>query len=475
MGWYYCTTVRLKSCAQKADEGYSQCTEQADEGYSSCTQTRDDGYRNCCDWWPCSWACDAWTWISNVVCVFWTWISNLVCVLWTWISNVVCVAWTVVTIPFCLILPDSITHWMDKFVGAVLDGVGGLIGGAVWAASHPIDAAGAIIGLFGGCPDVHADEHPPLLIIAHHGYPVRLPENTIQSGAYALNDRKADSLEIDLCMTSDGEIVVWHDWDPDDPISLARQEGLQAKMAWKPHVPLVGDSHRRPVIDLTLQEFRDFYSYQFQGDPVDLVKLKIDLGDIDLTIPTLEEYVSEAVRWTGLRLLCLDVKMPPDAVDRARDMIDKIHASVVRERGFDVVVMVPHDRVLAAMKQRADEQQYDLKFTWDIEFPAGIIVNPHKYSAVEHAVTQFHNRAASVGEPAFALFPWRTYRETIAYDIKRWNAVNADPAKWNAGQKIEYLIAWTIDDEDEMRCLVDMGVSGIITDYTDVLAKVVGR
>jgi phospholipase C len=83
-----------KSCAQKKDEGYNSCAQKKDEGYNSCAQQKDEGYNSCCDWWPCSWACDAWVWISNVVCVAWVWISNVVCVAWVWISNVVCVAWT---------------------------------------------------------------------------------------------------------------------------------------------------------------------------------------------------------------------------------------------------------------------------------------------------------------------------------------------------------------------------------------------
>jgi glycerophosphoryl diester phosphodiesterase len=34
---------------------------------------------------------------------------------------------------------------------------------------------------------------------------------------------------------------------------------------------------------------------------------------------------------------------------------------------------------------------------------------------------------------------------------------------------------WTVDDEDEMRALLDLGVDGIVTDRPDVLARVLGR
>ncbi len=34
---------------------------------------------------------------------------------------------------------------------------------------------------------------------------------------------------------------------------------------------------------------------------------------------------------------------------------------------------------------------------------------------------------------------------------------------------------WTVDDEEEMRALLDLGVDGIVTDRPDVLARVLGR
>jgi glycerophosphoryl diester phosphodiesterase len=37
------------------------------------------------------------------------------------------------------------------------------------------------------------------------------------------------------------------------------------------------------------------------------------------------------------------------------------------------------------------------------------------------------------------------------------------------------VIPWTVNDEARMRELIDMGVDGIITDYPDVLLRVLGR
>lgn len=118
---------------------------------------------------------------------------------------------------------------------------------------------------------------------------------------------------------------------------------------------------------------------------------------------------------------------------------------------------------------------HGLATSWDVEYPAGVILNPRLYSATNRVVTPLHNTVASVGRPATALFPWRTYRRTLEYDSGRWNAVNADPAGENAGKPIEFLIAWTINEEDELRCLAKLGVWGTISDSPELLARVLGR
>jgi glycerophosphoryl diester phosphodiesterase len=73
------------------------------------------------------------------------------------------------------------------------------------------------------------------------------------------------------------------------------------------------------------------------------------------------------------------------------------------------------------------------------------------------------------------LFPRKTYRQTIQHDIVRWNSVNADPAGQNAGHCISMLIAWTLDEEDELRCPISMGVSDIFTSSPELLARLLGR
>jgi glycerophosphoryl diester phosphodiesterase len=464
-----CTSDRAKRCAREEDKGYHQCTEERDQGYNACTQNRDDGYRDCCDWAPCSWFCDAWVWVSHVVCVVWTWIANVVCVAWKWLSRVVCVLWVYVSAPICLIpgIGKSFTDVVDAGLRIGSAAIGSFFSGVFDFVAHPVESMETIISMFRGCPSITADQKSALQIISHHGAPLELPENTIQSCVRALQ-LGANALEVDICMTLDGHLILWHDWDPDDLISIARQMDVPSGNAFKPDVPVVGSQWRKPTIELTLDQFREYFSYADQRDSVTKVKWGIDHGPVELRIPTLKEFFSAALEWSQLRTVYLDIKMPSTSALRyAGPMAEQISALIGSRSHTDlqVVVMVPDSLVLQVMKARAAEKGFDLMFTWDVEFPPGVILNPRKYSAVDHAISSmFHNSVASVGKPTIATaFSWRTYRRTIEYDIRRWNEVNVAPAT-NAGIPIQLLITWTINDRDWMTCLAKMGVSGIITD-----------
>jgi len=59
--------------------------------------------------------------------------------------------------------------------------------------------------------------------------------------------------------------------------------------------------------------------------------------------------------------------------------------------------------------------------------------------------------------------PLRVAKEGLHHAIRRKTRSNSDPAGQNAGIRLDSLIAWTINDKDEMACLTQMGVSGIIT------------
>src|SRR5205085_2395199 len=99
-----------------------------------------------------------------------------------------------------------------------------------------------------------------LLVIGHRGDAAKEVENTIPSMQRAIADG-ANAVEIDLSLTKDGVVVLWHDWDPDSSIALGRQTKIEAHQHAHPDVPKKGDAMRRFVDELTLAELREHYEY----------------------------------------------------------------------------------------------------------------------------------------------------------------------------------------------------------------------
>jgi hypothetical protein len=192
-------------------------------------------------------------------------------------------------------------------------------------------------------------------------------------------------------------------------------------------------------------------------------------------IPSLREFLAWARLLPGLNTIFLDFKMPNSDALRAPAMLDAIHHDLqtISREDLKVVLMVWESEVLAALQIRNADRDYKMVFTWDVNLPAGVILDPPHYSAIDHAVKR-RLSAASVGRPTEAtLFPWTVYRSIIDYDLMRWRIVNADPAQYNGGRSIDMLVAWTINEYDELACLADAGVSGIITDDIPGLQKAI--
>src|SRR5262245_18007892 len=77
----------------------------------------------------------------------------------------------------------------------------------------------------------------PFLVIGHRGSPCFAIENTLASFRRAVEQDGANGLECDLCLTKDNQIVLWHDWDPDDHTSLLRASGFEPVVIYCPCPP----------------------------------------------------------------------------------------------------------------------------------------------------------------------------------------------------------------------------------------------
>jgi glycerophosphoryl diester phosphodiesterase len=260
---------------------------------------------------------------------------------------------------------------------------------------------------------------------------------------------------MDLSFTKDKEVVLWHDWDPDDLVAIIRQLGLEPNVKYQPFTP--GDGQwRRKIHKLTLEELRSSHGYC----------LKKKSSKVTTHIPSLAEFFQWSSKQANLEFVIFDIKTPEEQKKLIPDMLSKIKALIqLNQPQFTILLMSPIKEIINEMKKVAA----DLNFTYDIELPIGIVLEPASYSAVSVAV-KYENHYASSGRPTvLQLGPWTTYRRLMQFDLKEKTKYE------NSDRYIKNLLAWTINRKREMKCLVKMGVDGMVTDRPDRLKKIYDR
>jgi glycerophosphoryl diester phosphodiesterase len=286
-------------------------------------------------------------------------------------------------------------------------------------------------------------------IIGHRGAPHRAAENTLPALEAALEEG-ANALEIDLCLTADQEVIVWHDRDPDDVVAMARQGGFE-KLAWIPWVPDLGDPLRRPVDELPLAEFLASYGYARSEGPL-IDATRTGTRDPSAVVPLLSDVSSWARRQPTLGALYLDVKLGP----AQSHLVPIMAAAFARETDravYDVLILSPHETIVVAFRDwfRANRPDHRAKVVFDKEVSG----------ALEPTV-RLGLEAISIGRPITA-DPAR-YVTMLATLLASRDADHPD---------IWPVVAWTFDDAAELRELVRLGVDGIMTNRPAELARIV--
>jgi glycerophosphoryl diester phosphodiesterase len=280
-------------------------------------------------------------------------------------------------------------------------------------------------------------------IVAHRGACAYEIENTIPAFQKAM-EMGANALETDISFTKDNVPVIWHDFNPDDPVAIGRQMGLESGKFGIPSVPDFEDENRKPVPELTLNMLREFCGFKKRGEH----------EKTPTKIPTVEELMIWAEDQSQLKLIFFDMKVTedylhliPKMMGEIKKLIDQYHPH------YRIVFMTPREKALVEMKKIYP----DLDYTFDVELPPGILFDEQDYSSINIA-RKFGNTFSSIGLSVIGqLFPWGTYERIIKYDSKQKGDIK--------------LFAWTINSEFKFRCLINLGMDGIITDVPDKLSN----
>jgi glycerophosphoryl diester phosphodiesterase len=295
------------------------------------------------------------------------------------------------------------------------------------------------------------------LIVGHRGAGASAIENTIESCERAVEVEGADAVEIDLCVTQDRQVVVWHDWDPDGLVAFARQAEAEPYGLCRPVVPPAGHPMRRPVCDLTLDELREHYGYAIIGT--------------DQTVPAHLPVLQEVIRWARtkpqLKAVLLDCKVPPTHKELITVVAAALRHEVEREPvKAQFVFLTPYAEVFEVMQTVVPAAMR----SFDVEIPAGIFPDRARLSAIAWARAA-GNRWASIGRPLFTIGGWWIYRTTIQADLELMRQARATTPPVPP----VYYVCWTINRPREMRYLMRLGVSGLLTDFPARLRRLRNR
>lgn len=291
-------------------------------------------------------------------------------------------------------------------------------------------------------------------VIGHRGSPTVYAENTLPSMQRALKEG-ANALEIDLCLTKDGEVVLWHDADPDGTVALFREAGLEENQKYRPYFPT--GEFRKKVVDLSLEELRLHYGYgEKDGSPV--AKRRIEAK-----IPTFEEFMQWAAKQGSLKEVYLDLKLlggQEHKVEAMMQRIDEVLECV--PHNFHSILLTPVASIFEIILERGSNASLciDVEITGII--PLGSKASLDFYSPVLKA-RNYGVSYGSVGRPTFlVLSSWAVYSAIVSHSIRQLR---------QEGEPVN-LIAWTINDKNEMRELIANGINAILTDHPERLKSI---
>ena len=273
--------------------------------------------------------------------------------------------------------------------------------GAAWMQTEPLE------------PVPHFAESE-VAIIAHGGAQGHAPPNTMEAFEAAL-ELGADTLEMDLQVTADGEIATIHDGTVDrttdgsgpvNELTLDELQGLDAGATWEDgqgSTPFAGQGVRHASLREVFEAFPDRHL---------VIELKTDGGEaiIQPTIDLIAEY--------GREDSVTVVSFTEDYLRPVREQLPRVTTNMPESETYDFYV-----RHLAGLHP-----------WWD---PPGTFYQVPEIHDGRQVITPRFVRAA----------------ERLGIGVH----------------------VWTVNDPEQMHRILDAGVHGIITDYPDRVVEVLGE
>jgi len=273
------------------------------------------------------------------------------------------------------------------------------------------------------------------LIVGHRGSPRRSTENTVGSVRRAMLEGAA-AVELDLCRTRDGRLVLWHDDRPNGRAALARQAGLVALHS-VPEVPRIVSSHRRAIDRLSLAEMRESHGYHRKRGIVSEV-LGLRRGR-RIPFETLEDLLSAAPRIPGLQHIYLDLRLQASLAPEAFRLAARLaHFGARDGGGLTFHIMSPEVEVVRALQQAAREAGNIVAYA---DLPSGGALKVARRLRARNVALSSDVRA------------WGVFREELLRVLDARDR----------GQ-LDRVAVWTVNDPRWLQDLLGLGPDAVLTD-----------
>ena len=285
------------------------------------------------------------------------------------------------------------------------------------------------------------------MIAAHRGGGKNNPENTMLAFREAVLTIGVDIIESDLYLTADGYLVYNHDSYIDETCNVNGDISLDEVKA------LCEDKNNRHYIeDMTLAELQQYnFGYYFENeDGVRIYKDVEDIAAAGLQIATVDQLFEMFYESHPDLLFIVEIK---DGDDRGREacriLADALNA--YPEYKDQIVIGTFNDEIEQELKDKYPELLRGA--------PTG--------SAAKFVLTQY------LGVNIFDNGDFACLQIPLSYDIKGFHIALDNVGLVKRAHRRNIAVQyWTINDPDEMRMLIEMGVDCIMTDDPVLLAEI---
>lgn len=284
------------------------------------------------------------------------------------------------------------------------------------------------------------------MIAAHRGGGDNNPENTILAFREAVKTIGVDIIESDLYLTKDGYLVYNHDDYIDETCNVNGDLSLaEVKKLCK------DKNNRHYICDMTLAELQRYnFGYYFEDENGQRIyKDATDLEGLGLQIATVEQLFEEFYAEYPDLMFILEIK---DSGERGYEACRILYEKLQAYPGYldQIVIGTFHDEIEAELKANYPDLMRGA--------PTG--------TAAKFVLTTY------TGTNLFDGSDFACLQIPMSYDLGIEVNLTAESLVNQAHRRNIAVQYWTINDPDEMRQLIEMGVDCIMTDDPLLLKEV---